>query len=61
MGHTIDYLKLKKNYEVITVALRRNNQLIEHPRKDTLLQKGDILYLIGKPEKIAEVIGFLSS
>ncbi|HEX2936710.1 MAG TPA: cation:proton antiporter [Bacteroidales bacterium] len=60
MGHTIDYLKLKKNYEVITVALRRNNLLIEHPRKETILQKGDILYLIGKPEKIAEVIGFLS-
>jgi CPA2 family monovalent cation:H+ antiporter-2 len=61
LGHTIDNLHLKKTHEVIAVAMKRNNLLNEHPRKDTILQKGDILYLLGKPDKIAGIIGFLNT
>jgi monovalent cation:H+ antiporter-2, CPA2 family len=52
-GKTLSESELRKKYGVTLVALKRNNHLIEHPSSNTRLLSGDIAYILGKPEQIA--------
>jgi CPA2 family monovalent cation:H+ antiporter-2 len=45
--------QFRKMYEVTLVAILRNDALIEHPKPNTVFQKGDIIYIMGRPEQIA--------
>jgi len=46
---------MRKKYEVTVLAVSRDHQLIYHPDPDLRFLEGDILVVIGKPEKISEV------
>jgi len=43
------------------VAIRRDSQILSNPGADMLLQANDVLFVLGSPEKIPEVINILSS
>jgi len=52
-GKTLAESELRKRYGITLVALKREDELFDHPNSTTLLQKGDIAYILGKPEQIA--------
>jgi len=52
-GKTLAESELRKKYGVTLVALKRDNHLIDHPSSSTRLVTGDIAYILGKPEQIA--------
>jgi CPA2 family monovalent cation:H+ antiporter-2 len=58
---SIEEVDFRGNYGVIAVAIKRGETLMEHPERNTVLLKNDILYLLGKPENIANIIGFLNA
>ncbi len=53
IGKTLAESELRKKYKITLVALKRDNQLIDHPSSNTRLQNGDIAYILGKPEQIS--------
>jgi CPA2 family monovalent cation:H+ antiporter-2 len=52
-------LHFRSNFGVLVVAIKRENKLIEHPGKSTILEPGDIVYLLGNPDKIGVAVDFL--
>ena len=52
-GKTLAESELRKRYGITLVALKREDELFDHPNSTTRLQKGDIAYILGKPEQIA--------
>ncbi|HEY3390949.1 MAG TPA: cation:proton antiporter [Prolixibacteraceae bacterium] len=53
IGKTLAESELRKKYKITLVALKRDNQIIDHPSSNTRLLNGDIAYILGKPEQIA--------
>ena len=52
-GKTLAESELRKKYGVTLVALKRTDHLVHNPASNTLLNEGDIAYILGKPEQIA--------
>jgi CPA2 family monovalent cation:H+ antiporter-2 len=59
--HSIEEMDFRGNFGVIAVAIKRGENLIEHPERHTVLFKNDIIYLLGKPENIANIVNYLTS
>jgi CPA2 family monovalent cation:H+ antiporter-2 len=59
-GKTLAESELRKKYGVTLVALKRNNHLLEHPSSNTRFVNGDIAYILGKPEQIANATNLFS-
>ena len=53
IGKSISEIRFRRVFSVTLVAILRNDQLIEHPDGNTLLEKLDIVYIMGRPEQIA--------
>jgi monovalent cation:H+ antiporter-2, CPA2 family len=51
-GKSITELDLRKNTGVTLLALKREDEIIEHPDADMPLKNGDIAYLLGNPEQV---------
>ena len=51
-GKSIYQINLRKKSGVTLLAIRRGDQVIEHPEPDTILAASDIAYLMGNPEQI---------
>jgi CPA2 family monovalent cation:H+ antiporter-2 len=49
-------MDLRKTYEITLVAIKRGNHILEHPGRNTIFKKGDIAYILGNPEQIANAI-----
>ncbi|HZK93743.1 MAG TPA: cation:proton antiporter [Prolixibacteraceae bacterium] len=60
-GKTLAESQLRYKYGITLVALKRNDQLIEHPSSSTRLINGDIAYILGKPEQIANATNLFTS
>ncbi|MGD9991751.1 MAG: cation:proton antiporter [Salinivirgaceae bacterium] len=59
-GKTIRELDLRKQTGVNVLAIKRNDQIMEHPLPTTLLLADDIVYVLGDPEQTngaAELFG----
>ncbi len=54
-GSTIGAVELRKKHGVTVVAIRRGAGVIQDPGAGTVLAAGDLLYVIGSPEKVASV------
>ena len=54
IGKSISEIKFRKVFGVTLVAILRNEKLIEHPDVKTCLEKFDIVYIMGRPEQIAQ-------
>ncbi|MFC2137788.1 cation:proton antiporter, partial [Bacteroidota bacterium] len=52
IGKSIVGLQLRKVTGVTLLALKRKEKIVEHPVPETIFQKEDIVYIIGKPEQI---------
>lgn len=53
IGKSISEIRFRKVFGVTLVAILREDQLIEHPDVHTVLQKFDIVYIMGRSEQIA--------
>ncbi|MBE0653513.1 MAG: NAD-binding protein [Bacteroidales bacterium] len=51
-GKSIYQINLRKKSGVTLLAIRRGDQVIEHPEPDIILIANDIAYLMGNPEQI---------
>ncbi len=51
-GMTLIGLDLRRKTGVTILAIKRGQEVIEHPAPDTFLQGGDIAYVIGEPEQV---------
>ncbi|MBW6502125.1 MAG: cation:proton antiporter [Bacteroidales bacterium] len=51
-GRSLIEIDLRKTTGVTVLAIRRENEVIEHPVPETILNKDDIAYLLGNPEQI---------
>lgn len=47
---------LRKTYDITLVAIKRGDKILEHPGRNTVFKDGDIAYILGNPEKIANAI-----
>lgn len=52
-GKSLSESQLREKSGVTLVAIKRNDHLIDHPSSSTRLLSGDIAYILGKPEQIA--------
>ena len=57
---SIEELNFRKVYGVTVVAIKRKNKIIEHPDPDEVFQKDDIVYVLGKPEQVANTVDLVS-
>jgi CPA2 family monovalent cation:H+ antiporter-2 len=60
IGKTLAQIELRRRCGVSVVAIRRDAQILSNPGADTLLQSNDELFVLGPPEKIADVTGLLN-
>ncbi|MEM5787621.1 MAG: cation:proton antiporter, partial [Syntrophobacteraceae bacterium] len=54
-GKSIAQVGLRKKYGVTLLSIRRSLEMISNPGAETVLASGDILILVGPPEKLAQV------
>lgn len=52
-GQTVKEIRLRSNYGVTILALRREGETITNPDSDVQLCKGDVLFMMGEPYSIA--------
>ena len=55
---TLEEITLRKTFEVSVVAILRNGQVLPNPHGDMRIEIDDEVYLLGLPEKIAQVADF---
>jgi len=59
IGKTLAQIELRRRCGVSVVAIRRDAQILSNPGADALLQSNDELFVLGPPEKIADVTGLI--
>lgn len=52
IGKALKDLHLPRNYNIIVLAIRRNNELFVNPSGDDIVQENDVLLLLGENEKV---------
>jgi len=55
VGKTLTQVDLRKKYAVTVLAIRRGSQMLSSPHGDIPLSAKDVLFVLGPPEKIAQV------
>ena len=61
IGKTLAESQLRQTYGVTLVALKRDQQVMDHPKPSLIFCEGDVVYLLGKTEKISAVGEFFGS
>ena len=51
--NSLKNIHLRKQYGLTVVAVKRGNEIIENPGSGFIFESEDIIYILGKPEKIA--------
>ena len=59
VGKSIAEVDLRKKFGVTVLAIRRNSQILSNPDGDTKLLSNDVLIVLGLPDKIANLMGFI--
>lgn len=55
-GSSIAQTQMRKRYGVSIVAIQRGSELVYNPGADSVLEPDDLLYVLGSPAKIPEVV-----
>jgi K+/H+ antiporter YhaU regulatory subunit KhtT len=55
-GQNLIEMQFRNTYRVTLVAILRDNILIEHPDPHIVFNFGDIIYIMGKPDQIADAV-----
>ena len=58
-GNTLKDMDLRNIHGATVLAIRRGEQIIENPTGDTQLLSGDMLIVLGKPEKLCHLRSFI--
>jgi len=58
-GSTLKDADLRNIHGATVLAIRRGEQIIENPVGDTQLLSGDLLIVLGKPERLCQLRNFL--
>jgi CPA2 family monovalent cation:H+ antiporter-2 len=53
IGRTVADIHLRKEVGVTLVAVKRGDEIIEHPSSKTIFQRGDVVYVLGNYEQNA--------
>lgn len=61
IGRSVYDVQLRKTVGVTLVAIKRGNDIIEHPSAKITFEKGDIVYVLGNYEQNANAVNFFSS
>lgn len=61
IGLSVHDIQLRKTVGVTLVAIKRGNNIIEHPSAKITFEKGDIVYVLGNYEQNASAVDFFSS
>ncbi len=59
-GKSLAEIKMRKDYEVAVVAVRRETVVISNPDGDTRILAGDVLIAFGTPDRVAAVAALLN-
>ena len=59
-GKSLAEIKMRKDYEVAVVAVRRETVVISNPDGDTHILAGDVLIAFGTPDRVAAVAALLN-
>ena len=54
-GKTLAESQLRQTYGVTVVALKRDQQVIDHPKPSLIFFEGDVVYILGKSEQISAI------
>jgi len=54
-GRTLGETEMRKKYGVTLLALRRGDETVSNPGVDMRFKAGDLLFLVGQPQRISEV------
>jgi K+/H+ antiporter YhaU regulatory subunit KhtT len=54
IGKSLVEMQFRKTFGVTLVALLRGKLLIDNPDPETLFEKGDLVYIMGRSEQIAK-------
>jgi CPA2 family monovalent cation:H+ antiporter-2 len=57
VGKSLSQTELRKEYGVTVLAVRRDSRMFSNPGADMQFHAGDVLFVLGSPEKIAGVTG----
>ena len=60
-GRSLMEIDLRKQYGVTVLAIQRGTEVLDHPDGDTRIAAGDLLYLLGSPEKIVVATALFES
>jgi CPA2 family monovalent cation:H+ antiporter-2 len=61
IGKSLVEMQLRNNYGVTIAALLRKKELRDNPDPETLIEKGDIVYLMGRPGNILDASALFES
>ena len=57
VGKSLAEIELRKKYGVTVLAIRRNSQILSNPNVNMPFCANDMLFVLGPPDKVAEVAG----
>jgi len=57
VGKSLAGIELRKKYGVAVLAIRRNSQILSNPDVNMPFYANDVLFVLGPPDRIAEVVG----
>ena len=60
IGKSIKEMKFRNFYEVTLVAIKRGDDIVEHPDTNELLKFDDIAYIMGKPSQVKKALEMFS-
>jgi CPA2 family monovalent cation:H+ antiporter-2 len=58
-GRTLKEIDLRNLHDVTILAIHRNGEMIEIPAGNTILNSGDVLIVLGKPERLCRLKKFM--
>ena len=56
IGQNLVDVQFRKTFGVTLLALKRGDELHEHPSPEIIFREGDVAYVLGKPEQVAHAI-----
>jgi CPA2 family monovalent cation:H+ antiporter-2 len=60
IGKSLVEMQFRNTYRVTLIAVLRTGTLIEHPEPNIIFQQGDTIYIMGKPDQIADAVELLT-
>ncbi len=57
VGKSLAEIELRKKYGVTVLAIRRNSQILSNPNVNMPFCANDVLFVLGPPDRVAEVAG----